>query len=167
MLLRRSLRETFLGGIVMDNIEFVKSLYAAFMNGDIDRIVAAAGPNMDWKSNADPMLLPWGGERGSLHEIRAFFKQLADNMDIERFTPREFCAGNDFVFVTGRTEGRMRRSGSHFDLEWAHFFRIAGDKVVVFREYTDTHAAVQAFIGGDIHAIGLPSSAQVQAPRHH
>jgi ketosteroid isomerase-like protein len=151
----------------MDNVEFVKSMYAAFMNGDIDMILAGTDPNIDWKSNADPALLPWGGERKSLGEIRAFFSEIANNVDFESFTPTEFHAGSDFVLVLGRSSGRMKQSGAHFDDEWAHFFRIANGKVIVYRQYLDTHGAVQAFIGGDVHAIGLPSSPQAAAPRHH
>lgn len=151
----------------MDNVEFVKSLYAAFMSGNIDKILAETDPNIEAVSNADPALLPWGGARRGLSEMRRYFSELAANVEFERLTPRDFHAGSDFVLVLGRSAGRMRQSGAHFENEWAHFFKIAGGKVVAFREYLDTHAAVQAFIGGDIHAIGLPSSAQPAAPRHH
>ncbi|WP_296712413.1 nuclear transport factor 2 family protein [Rhodoblastus sp.] len=150
----------------MNHVELVKSLYAAFLKGDIDKILAGADPNIEWASNADPALLPWGGDRKGLREIRAYFSQLAENVEIESFTPRDFYAGINFVVVLGHSTGRMKRSGGRFDDEWAHFFRITGGKVVSFREYLDTHAIVQAYIGGDIHAIGLPSGAE-GAERHH
>jgi len=154
------------GTIAMNHVDFVKSLYAAFLNGQIDKILAGADPNIEWQSNADPLLLPWGGERRGLHEIRAYFSQLAANVEIESFTPRDFCAGINFVVVMGHTKGRMKHSGGRFEDEWAHFFRIIGGKVVSFREYFDTHAVVQAYVGGDIHSVGLPAGAESPAQRH-
>ncbi|WP_374546840.1 nuclear transport factor 2 family protein [Rhodoblastus sp.] len=152
----------------MNNIEFVKSLYAAFVSGGIDRILAAADPQIEWKTNTDPALLPWGGERKGLREIAAYFSDLALNVDIERFMPHEFHTGSGFVLVLGHTSGRMRRSGAHFEDEWCHFFKIVGGKVMAFHQYGDSHALVQAFVGGDAHAIGLPTGAvESLAPRSH
>ncbi|MCI4680906.1 nuclear transport factor 2 family protein [Rhodoblastus acidophilus] len=152
----------------MNNIDFIKSLYAAFLSGGIDKILAAADPHIEWKSNTDPGLLPWGGERKGIEQVTAFFSELALNVEIESFTPREYLSGPGFVVVTGHTTGRMRRSGVRFDDDWCHVFKIVGGKVTTVHEFVDTHALVQAFIGGNVHAIGLPSSAmETITPRSH
>lgn len=151
----------------MNNVEFVKSVYAAFLSGGIDKILAAADPNIEWRSNTDPTLLPWGGARKGVKQIAVYFSELALNVEIESFTPRDFSFGNGFVLVMGHTTGRMRRSGVRFEDDWCHVFKLMGGKVMAFHEFVDTHALVQAFIGGDVHAIGLPSSTQTQAPLHH
>ncbi|WP_298428351.1 nuclear transport factor 2 family protein [Rhodoblastus sp.] len=152
----------------MNNVDFVKSLYAAFLSGGLDKILAAADPHIEWKSNTDPALLPWGGERKGVKEISGYFSELALNIEIESFTPREFQFGTGFVLVMGHTRGRMRRSGVRFENDWCHVFKIMGGKVVVFHEFVDTHALVQAYIGGDAHAIGLPPAAmETMTPRSH
>ncbi len=152
----------------MNNVEFVKSVYAAFLGGGIEKVLAAADPQIEWKSNTDPALLPWGGARKGLDQIKGYFSELARNVELESFTPREFLAGSGFVIVMGHMAGRMRRSGVRFEDDWCHVFRILGGKVTAFQEFVDTHALVQAFIGGDAHAIGLPSSArETLAPRSH
>ena len=139
----------------------------AFLNGQIDKIFSPAPtPTSNGSRTPNPLLLPWGGERRGLHEIRAYFSQLAANVEIESFTPRDFCAGINFVVVMGHTKGRMKRSGGRFEDEWAHFFRMTRGKVVSFREYFDTHAVVQAYVGGDIHSVGLPAGAELPAQRH-
>ncbi|MGO8738929.1 nuclear transport factor 2 family protein [Rhodoblastus sp.] len=152
----------------MNNVDFVKSVYAAFLSGGIDKIVAAADPDIEWKSNTDPALLPWGGARKGLDQIAAYFSELAKNVEIESFSPREFLPGSGFVVVLGHSAGRMRRSGVRFEDDWCHVFKILGGKVIAFHEFVDTHALAQAFIGGNVHAIGLPSSAgEPSAPRSH
>lgn len=141
----------------MDNIDFVKSLYAAYSSGRIDTLLQAMDPKIRWYSNADRALLPWGGERSGQTEARRFFEELAANYETEQFEPREFMGGADFVVVLGHSRGRMKRAGGRVDDQWIHLFRIRNGKVVEFRAYSDTHAQVQAFFGGDIHAAGLPA----------
>ena len=152
----------------MSNVEFVKSIYAAFVSGGIEKILTAADPQIEWKSNTDPALLPWGGEHKGLDQVMACFTELARNVEIESFTPREFLPGSGFVLVLGHLAGRMRRSGVRFEDDWCHVFKILGGKVIAFHEFVDTHGLVQAFIGGDVHAVGLAASAaETLTPRSH
>ncbi len=152
----------------MNNVEFVKSVYAAFLSGGMEKVLAAADPQIEWKSNTDPALLPWGGARKGLNQITGYFVELARNVELESFVPREFLPGSGFVLVIGHMAGRMRRSGVRFEDEWCHVFKILGGKVIAFHEFVDTHGLVQAFIGGDVHAVGLPSSAAgAPATRSH
>jgi ketosteroid isomerase-like protein len=151
---------------MMNNIEFVKSLYDAFKRGELDTIYAAANPNIDWISNADPALIPWGGERKGVAAAKEFFKELSAHVKFDSFMPREFIDGQNFVTVLGHSTGSLLPSGSRFDSEWAHMFRISDGKVTEFREYVDTHALVQAYFGGDIHSVTIAPSDQT-AQLHH
>ena len=83
--------------IMMNNVELVKSLYAAFTRGDLDTIFAACDPNIEWISNFDLVLIPWGGERKGIDGARSFFKEVAAHVDYEFFQPRDFSGGSDFV----------------------------------------------------------------------
>ena len=150
----------------MDNIAYVKSLYALYTSGKIDNLLQEMTPDGAWISNADPALLPWGGEHKGIDGARRFFAELAKNVDMESFTPLEFHGGKDFVTVVGRSRGRMRKSGAQFDDEWMHLFTIRDGKVASFRSNHDTHAVVQAYYGGDVHMAGLPSG-ETTALRHH
>jgi uncharacterized protein len=131
----------------MDTVQRVVALYEAFGRGDLATIVAAMHPDIEWISNGDPALLPWGGTRRGIAEAKTFFAALAENLDFEAFEPREFLGGADFVTVIGRTRARVKRTGRLIDSEWAHVFRFAGDKLASFREFYDTHEEVLAFTG--------------------
>jgi ketosteroid isomerase-like protein len=150
----------------MDNIDYVKTLYAAFASGNIDKLVSEMDPMIEWSTNADPALVPWGGDRHGPAEARAFFDELKANIDYEAFTPIEFLAGRDFVVVRVREVARMKSSGGRLEDEILHLFKLRNGKVTYFRAFTDTHAAVQAFFGGDAHSAGLPSD-RPPRPRAH
>ena len=139
--------------ITMDNVKLVQSIYAAFARGDIDSILSVTDPDIAWISNADPALLPFGGERRGIEEVRSFFRELAANIALDSFQPREFLGGPDFVAVLGRSISRSRATDEPFEDDWMHLVRIRHGKVTEFRLFNDTHALVQAHFGGDIHSV--------------
>ncbi len=151
---------------MMDNVQLVQSLYAAFGRGDINAIVAASDPDIAWYSNGDPALLPYGGERRGIDGVRSFFREVAANLDFESFEPREFMAGPDFVAVLGRSVARAKGTGARVDTAWMHLFRMRNGKVTEFRVFGDTHAEVQAHFGGDIHSVTVAPS-EATARLHH
>ena len=133
--------------------------------GQINRISRhGADPNIEWQSNADPLFLLGAASAGAFARSGPISRNWPPMWKSRTFTPRDFCAGIDFIVVMGHTKGRMKRSGGRFEDEWAHFFQIIGGKVVSFREYFDTHAVVQAYVGGDIHSVGLPAG--TECPRN-
>ena len=141
-----------------DNVEFVKSLYDAYKRGDLETILAASDPNIRWFYNADPTLIPWGGERNGVAAVEEHFKEIGAHVEFESFLPREFIDGQNFVTVLGHSTGRLMPSRGHFDIEWAHILRIQDGKVLEFREYLDSHALVQAYFGGDIDSVTVAPS---------
>jgi len=151
---------------MMNNVELVQSLYDAFKRGELETIYAATDPNVKWISLADPALIPWGGERKGVQGAKEFFREIAEHVEFESFTPQEFFAGSDSVTVLGHSTARVTPSGSRVEHDWAHIFKIDDGKVTEFREFTDTHAVVQAYFGGDIHSVTVAPSEQT-ARLHH
>ena len=151
---------------MMDNVQFVKSLYKAFARGDLGYIVAASDPNIVWISNADPVLLSFGGERRGIDGVRSFFREVAANIDTDCYQPREFFGGLDFVAVLGSSVSRSRGTGDPFEEDWMHLFRIRNGKLTEVRISHDTHALVQAHFGGDIHSVTVAPS-EPTARLHH
>jgi ketosteroid isomerase-like protein len=153
--------------IMTNNVELVHSLYDAFKRGELETIFAALDPDIKWVSNADPALIPWGGERKGLAAVKEFFRQLAATVEFDSYEPQEFLGGADFVTVRGRSTARMTKSGGRFEEnDWAHIIRIENGKVTEFREYLDTHALVQAYFGEDVHSVTVAASEQT-ARLHH
>ena len=130
----------------MDPVTTTKSLYAAFGRGDLATITAAMHERIEWISNGERELLPWGGRNvGPQAATQGFFGPLVENIEFLAFEPREFFGGADFCWVLGFTRGKMRRTGRVFESEWSHVFRYVDGKVILFREFYDTHALVEAF----------------------
>jgi ketosteroid isomerase-like protein len=132
---------------MIDTAETVRSLYASFQRGDIATILGACDPEIEWISNADPELIPWGGHRKGVQQAKKFFAEIAEHVEFESFLPLRFFWGENSVTVLGKTTARMKPSGGYFDSEWAHVFAFGPDgKVTMFREFYDTDALIRAYL---------------------
>lgn len=127
----------------MSNSDLIRSLYAAFGRGDVKSILDALDPSIEWLSNGDASIIPWGGRRGGLAGAASFFEALADNLDFEAFEPREYFEDGDTVVVLGRTRARVK-SGGVFDSDWAHVCTFRNGKLLRFREFYDTKSIADA-----------------------
>lgn len=127
-----------------DNSNFIHSLYDAFKRGEMKTILDSLDPSIEWASNGDAKIIPWGGRRSGVAGVASFFKSLADNLDFEIFEPRDFFDAGDTAIVIGRTRARLKRQGGVFDCEWAHVFTVKNGKLARFREFYDTAAIVDA-----------------------
>ena len=132
---------------MIDTAETVHSLYAAFQRGDLATILAACDPEIEWVSNADPELIPWGGHRKGVQQAKKFFAEIAEHVEFETFEPSLFFGCEDAVAVIGRIVARMKPSGGRYESEWAHVFGFNDGRLIFFREFSDTHALVEAYRG--------------------
>lgn len=128
-----------------DAAAFIRSLYAAFGEGDVRKILDNLDPAVEWRSNGDSKTIPWGGRRDGVAGAASFFQALADNLDFEVFEPGEFHAAGDTVTVLGRTRARNKKAGRGvFDCAWAHVFTVRNGKLARFLEFYDTAAIEHA-----------------------
>ena len=129
------------------NVTTVQSMYAAFGKGDIATIIAALTPDIDWQSVGRPSDFPTFGPRKGPKEVGEFFKTVAATNDFSEFSPREFYADGDKVFVLGYYAITLKKNGKKIASDWCHIFTFSGGKVVKFREFLDTAVAAEAFRG--------------------
>ena len=129
------------------NIELAQALYAAFGRGDIASIVAATTPDVTWGLDGRPTDIPMLGHHKGHAGVQAFFKVLAESHDITSFTPEEFYADGDKVFVLGRYSWIMKPSGRAGASEWLHVWTIRGGKVAALRSLNDTALLAEAWRG--------------------
>lgn len=130
----------------MSNSDLIRSLYTAFGRGDVKSILDRLDPEIEWVSNGDGKVIPWGGRRGGIAGAASFFQSLADNLDFEAFEPRDFFEAGETVTVLGRTKARVKKGGGVFDSEWAHVFTLKNRKLLLFREFYDTKSIVDAIV---------------------
>jgi ketosteroid isomerase-like protein len=129
------------------NIGLIQSLYAAFGRGDIAGIVAATTPDVIWGLDGRPTDVPMLGHHKGRAGVQTFFKVIADTHDITSFTPQEFYADGDKVFVLGRYSWIMKPSGRAGSSEWTHVWTIRGGKVAAMRSLNDTALLAEAYRG--------------------
>jgi ketosteroid isomerase-like protein len=129
------------------NVALVKSLYDAFKRGDIAPIIAALAPNVDWRVNGRPKDYPCFGVWTGPGDVRKFFGLVAENEQASDFSPREFLAAGDKVFVSGHYAWKILKTGRAVDSDWVHVFTLEDGRVAAFREFTDTAQFAEAYRG--------------------
>ena len=129
------------------NITLVQSLYAAFGRGDVATIIAGASPDIDWEAVGRQSDFPALGPRKGAEQVREFFKIVSDNEDFSDFSPREFYAADDKVFVLGSYKLKLKKTGKPVASEWVHVFTLKDGKVIRFREHTDTAQFAEGYRG--------------------
>lgn len=131
-----------------DRAERVRQAYAAFARGDLDRALADMDEDIEWHQAQG---LPHGGTyRGLAAVRRAVFDPIEEEW-WESFaaSPEEVIACGAHVLVLGRYTGRSRRTGARLDVPFAHLWTFRGQRVVRFRQFTDTRGFVEALGGAD------------------
>ena len=126
------------------NIALVKSLYAAFGKGDIATIVAAVTADVDWVSTGRASDFPTLGPRRARWRGRVLPPR-RQQPRFSEFSPKEFYAVGDKVFVLGSYAMTVTKTGKAMQSDWAHIFTIANGKVKAFREFLDTARAAEAY----------------------
>ena len=129
------------------NVALIQSLYAAFGCGEIGTIVNAVTAQADWTITGNRAHFPTAGSWKGQSGVQDFFKSVGESMEFTAFTPKEFYACEDKVFVLGHYAAKVRKTGRSAASEWAHVFTIKDGKVTAFREFTDTATFAEAYRG--------------------
>jgi ketosteroid isomerase-like protein len=127
-----------------ENTETVKLMYAAFGRGDKATLMEGFADDVEWEI-AGPAAIPICGSRHGREQVAQFFTVLAETLEPQQFEPRQFIAQDDLVVVLGHERQRAKATGRSYEGEWAQVFTLRDGKVVKYREYFDTAAALAAF----------------------
>jgi ketosteroid isomerase-like protein len=118
--------------------DVVKAIYAAFGTGDVAGVLGRFDPGIQWME-AEGFLYAEGNPYvGPAAVAEGVFLRLAS--DVQDFTvhPEQFVEEGETVVVEGRYRGKMKATGTAFDAQFAHVWRLRAGKVVRFQQYTDT-----------------------------
>jgi ketosteroid isomerase-like protein len=129
------------------NVTLVQSLYAAFQRGDIAPIIASMAPDVAWTVHGRPEDYPTLGLAKGPQGVQKFFGIVADTQTATDFSPGEYDAAGEKVFVRGHYAWTIRKTGKSVSAEWVHIFTIKDGKVTRFDEFTDTAQFAEAMRG--------------------
>ena len=122
------------------NVALVQSIYAAFERRDIAFILARTDPDIEWISGGSQEDFPTLGPRRGVAGTASFFADVAEHDDFTSFEPRQMIASGDTVVALGHYGITAKKTGRHFESDWAHVFTLRAGKCVRWQEFTDTAA---------------------------
>jgi uncharacterized protein len=132
------------------NLDVVRTVYAAFARGDVEGILARLDPEVSWRTPGAPDL-PTGGLRQGIPAVREFFPLLLNTFDFGEFQPHDFLAAGDKVVVLGTSREGPKGSGRLVDFRWVHVFTFRNGRIVAFEEAADVSELVAAFGRSQVH----------------
>ena len=119
----------------MTNQEIIKRFYIAFKENNIKECLEICDKDIEW-TTAEGM--PEGGVfRGVEQVFENYFPKMLSNFQEFHAIPEQITSLKDHVMVNGRYQG-MSNSGKKFDIEFSHVYLIENNKIVQFRQFTDT-----------------------------
>ena len=126
------------------NTDVVRQAYEAFGSGDIPAMLELLTDDVEFTMQGPPVL-PYAGTHRGREGVAEFFSLLGENLEFERFEPREFVAQGDTVVVLGDDRSIVKSTGRAFEEEWAHVYTFRDGKVAKGLLIEDTAAQVVAF----------------------
>lgn len=127
-----------------ENTSLVRQAYEHFTSGNIQALLNLFSDQIDWQL-PEMKNVPFAGKRRGREQVGQFFATLDKEQQVVQFEPKEFVATGDTVVALGHYAWRVKSTGQKFEADWAHVFTVRDGRVVSFREYTDTAAAVAAY----------------------
>jgi len=119
----------------MSNVELIGKFYTAFKNKDKETYLSLCDDNIEWQL-ADGM--PNGGRYiGKSAVFEEYFPQMLSNFKEFHAIPEQITDIKDHVMVTGKYTGISNKEKS-FDVPFSHVYHIQNEKIVQFRQFTDT-----------------------------
>jgi ketosteroid isomerase-like protein len=124
-----------------DDVAVVKAVFAAFAERDLEGVLDAIDPEMEFTPVTADLAGRTGPYRG--HEgMREYFRDVATIWEDLRLQPREFRELGDSILVTGRVTARSPSRIVDGSTGWV--FRVRDGRVVYGRVYASAGDAERA-----------------------
>lgn len=119
----------------MSNEELIRKFYDAFKNKDMKVIDQICDEKIEWNTLKG---MPHGGKYIGLKAIfEDYFPKMLSNFDKFHAIPQEYLESKDHVVVIGRYQG-VSKINKKFDVPFSHIYEIKNNKILKFRQFTDT-----------------------------
>ena len=125
----------------MTNSELIQKFYHAFKNKDSETYLALCDDNIEWMLSEG---MPNGGVFvGKDAVFKNYFPKMLSNFKEFHAIPEHITDMKDHVMVTGKYQG-ISKAGKSFTVSFSHVYQIKDNKIVQFRQFTDTEKIVES-----------------------
>ena len=125
----------------MSNLEQIQELYGAFGRGEIEPVLAALAPDVEWVEG-DIEGLPYRGvHRGPEAVGRDVFAKIPGAYESFELVPQEWVDGGDTIVMLGRVTVRL--DGRESSQSVAQVWKFQDGKITRFESFQDTLATAR------------------------
>jgi ketosteroid isomerase-like protein len=125
----------------VSNLEQIQELYGAFGRGEIEPVLAALAPDVEWVEG-DIEGLPYRGvHRGPEAVGRDVFAQIPGAYDSFELVPQKWVDGGDTIVMLGRVT--IRLDGRESSQNVAQVWTFQDGKITRFESFQDTLATAR------------------------
>jgi uncharacterized protein len=125
----------------VSNLEQIQELYGAFGRGEIEPVLAALAPDVEWVEG-DIEGLPYRGvHRGPEAVGRDVFAQIPGAYESFELVPQEWVDGGDTIVMLGRVTVRLE--GRESSQSVAQVWKFQDGKISRFESFQDTLATAR------------------------
>jgi len=125
-----------------NNLDIIKSHYAASDKLDLAGMMANVSPDVRWTEMAGfPCAGTWVGPQQVIENV---FAVLGSTWEGYHFKLESLIDGGDRIVGIGDYRGTFRATGKPMHARVVHVWRLEGGKVVEFEQFTDTLLVAQA-----------------------
>jgi ketosteroid isomerase-like protein len=128
-----------------DAVTQVQGAYADFQRGDIASLLDRCTDDIEWETPGAGTAIPYAGPVHGKAGVGQFFQSLNETVEFHDFQTREFISSGDVVVTLGSFDATVRATGVRVAEEFAMVFRLRGDKIAKFREYSDARGLAEGF----------------------
>ncbi len=118
------------------NVHRLQELYRAFARGDFDAIVATTADDIELEIVGPPAELGFVCQAKGRTDVLAALQQNFSQVEDQQPETLSLVAQGDSVVVIARETGKVRATGSSYELHWVQLFQFRDGKVAVMREFT-------------------------------
>jgi ketosteroid isomerase-like protein len=120
------------------NAELIRRIYSDFAAGNIPGVLGAMSPDIVWNEAENFPYADGNPYIGPAAVLNGVFARCGGEWDGFGVRVDELLDAGDTIIALGRYLGTYKATGRAQNTQMAHFWRIAGGKVVRFQQYADT-----------------------------
>ncbi|MCE2613844.1 nuclear transport factor 2 family protein [Flavobacteriaceae bacterium D16] len=127
--------------------EYVKKLYNAFAEGDVETVMAGFAEDIEWNEAENFIYSDGNPYVGGAAIGEGVFARLGSEWEYWNLENLQFLnVDTNMVLATGRYKALNKASGKELDAQFAHLWTLRDSLVSSFQQYTDTKQAAEAVV---------------------